>query len=80
MKRTSLHRAAQKARSSASSQTHVADELRRYDEHLRDVRGLAAGTRKGRLYVAGLLLQEKFKGRGQIIAVTPFLGCGEQVP
>jgi hypothetical protein len=23
--------------------------LRRYDEHLQDVRGLAAGTRKGRL-------------------------------
>jgi integrase len=42
---------------------HIAEELRCYDEHLRDVRGLAAGTRKGRLRVVGLLLQEKFKGR-----------------
>ncbi|MHB1292421.1 MAG: tyrosine-type recombinase/integrase, partial [Sulfuricella sp.] len=42
---------------------HIAGELCRYDAHLRDVRGLAATTRKDRLYVAGLLLQQKFKER-----------------
>jgi|GEM_PF-5571093 len=61
MKPISSHRATPKARSSASSQAHIADELRCYDEHLRDVRGLAAGTRKDRLYVAGMLLRQKFK-------------------
>jgi hypothetical protein len=36
---------------------HITDELRRYDEHLRDVRGLAAGTRRDRLRIIGWLLQ-----------------------
>lgn len=40
---------------------HITEELRRYDEHLRDVRGLAAGTRKGRLRIIGWLLEGKFK-------------------
>ena len=62
MKLISSHRATPKARSSASFPAHIADELRRYDEHLRDVRGLATGTRKDRLYVAGKLLRQKFKG------------------
>lgn len=61
MKPKALHRA--KARSSISFPAHIVDELRRYDEHLRDVRGLATETRKGRLYVVGLLLQGKFKAR-----------------
>lgn len=42
---------------------HVAEELHRYDEHLRDVNGLAAGTRQDRIRVAGRLLRQKFKGR-----------------
>ena len=29
----------------------INEELRRYDEHLRDVRGLSAGTRKDRLRI-----------------------------
>jgi site-specific recombinase XerD len=62
MKHISSRRATPKARSSASFSAYITDELRRYDEHLRDVRGLAAGTRKDRLYVAGLLLRQKFKG------------------
>lgn len=61
MKSTAFHRA--KARSSASFTAHIVDELRRYDEHLRDVRGLATETRKRRLHVVGLLLQGKFKAR-----------------
>lgn len=55
MKPTISHQANPKARSSASFPARIADELRRYDEHLRDVRGLAAGTRKDRLYVTGML-------------------------
>jgi integrase len=63
MKSISSHQVSPKARSSTSFQAHIADELRRYDEHLRDVRGLAASTRKDRLYVAGMLLRQKFEDR-----------------
>jgi hypothetical protein len=63
MKPTTTRRTASGARPPATQLDHIAEELRCYDEHLRDVRGLAAGTRKGRLRVVGLLLQEKFKGR-----------------
>lgn len=63
MKPTALHRATPKARSSASFLAHITAELCRYDAYLRDVRGLAATTRKDRLYVAGKLLQQKFKDR-----------------
>ena len=42
---------------------HITEELRRYDEHLQNVRGLAAGTRKGRLRIIGWLLEDKFKYR-----------------
>lgn len=47
---------------------YITEELRRYDEHLRDVRGLAAGTRKGRLRIIGWLLEGKFKHREIVIA------------
>ena len=47
---------------------HITKELRRYDEHLRDVRGLAAGTRKGRLRIIGWLLEGKFKRREIVFA------------
>ena len=40
---------------------YIKEELRRYDEHLQDVRGLSAGTRKDRLRIIGLLLEGKFK-------------------
>lgn len=63
MKPTTSHPATSKARTLTSFSARVADELQRYDTHLRDVRGLAVGTRHGRLHVIGLLLQEKFKGR-----------------
>lgn len=81
MKPTTLNRDMPSVRSSASFPAHIADELRHYDEHLRDVRGLAAGTRKDRLHVAGLLLQQKFKGNAIDIArlrpddVRQFLAC-----
>jgi site-specific recombinase XerD len=68
MTATALHRATPKARKSASFPSHITDELRRYDEHLRDVRGLAATTRKDRCLVVGLLLQQELKGRAIDIA------------
>lgn len=60
MNTTSTHRVEPSARPSAASTNHITEELYRYDEHLRDVRGLAAGTRQGYLRVAGWLLQQKF--------------------
>ena len=60
MNTTTAHRAGPSARPSAASTNHITEELRRYDEHLRDVRGLAAGTRQDYLRVAGWLLQQKF--------------------
>ena len=64
MNHTTTHRAALGTRPS----DHVAEELHRYDEHLRDVNGLAAGTRYDRIRVAGRLLRQKFNGRAIDIA------------
>ena len=47
---------------------YIKEELRRYDEHLQDVRGLSAGTRKDRLRIIGLLLEGKFKHREVVFA------------
>lgn len=47
---------------------YITEELRRYDAHLRDVRGLAAGTRKSRLRIIGWLLEGKFKRRQIVFA------------
>lgn len=62
MKSTTSHPAKPKDRIPASFSIHIADELRSYDAYLRDVRGLATGTRKDRLRVVGLFLQGKFRG------------------
>lgn len=63
MNHTSLHRAARNAQPSSTFSGDVAEELRRYDEHLRDVRGLATGTRSQRTLIVGRLLQRKFADR-----------------
>jgi len=47
-------------RASATSPDHVDEELGRYDEHLRDVRGLASGTRRNYVRIASCLLRRKF--------------------
>jgi len=47
---------------------YITEELRSYDEHLRDVRGLAACTRKDRLRIIGWLLEGKFKHRAIVFA------------
>lgn len=63
MNPTTLHQAEPKGRSSDSIPAHIAEELRLYDTHLRDVRGLAAETRKHRIRIVGLLLRQKFNDR-----------------
>ncbi|CAI10632.1 putative integrase (plasmid) [Aromatoleum aromaticum EbN1] len=60
MNRTSPSRSAQRVRSSAEIPAPIADELRRYDDHLRDVRGLSAGTRRDRCRIVEQLLRKKF--------------------
>lgn len=45
----------------------IADELRNYDAHMRDARGLANGTRTGRLRVVERLLVSKFAGRPVVV-------------
>jgi integrase len=51
----------------ASPAGPIADELFRYDTHMRDARGLADGTRRGRLRIIERLLLSKFAGRSVII-------------
>ncbi len=61
MKPTRLYPAKSNAPSFASFPPHITAELHRYDAYLRDVRGLAAETRKNRLRVVGLLLRDRFE-------------------
>ena len=62
MNRTSPPRSAQRVRSFAEILDPVTDELSRYDDHLRDVRGLAAGTRRNHCRIVAQLLRKKFAG------------------
>lgn len=57
-----------KSSAASTHSAHVTEELRRYDEHLRDVRGLAAGTCRGRLRIIGWLLDGKFNDREIVFA------------
>ncbi|MBC7939955.1 MAG: tyrosine-type recombinase/integrase [Chitinophagaceae bacterium] len=45
----------------------IADELRSYDAHMRDARGLAAKTRSARLRIVERLLVAKFAGRPVVV-------------
>lgn len=63
MNHTTTHRAASDARESAAYADHITDELHRYEEHLRDVRGLAEGSYRNRTRIVGRLLHKKFAGR-----------------
>ena len=60
MNRISPARSAQRVRSSAEIPDPIADELRRYDEHLRNVRGLAAETRRNHCRIVVQLLRKQF--------------------
>ncbi|UHD19034.1 tyrosine-type recombinase/integrase [Thiocapsa bogorovii] len=55
-----LSKADRQALTSASDP--IGAELQRYDAHLRDVHGLAPGTRRGYLRIAGRLLHQHFDG------------------
>ncbi|MDX8386563.1 MAG: integrase, partial [Gallionella sp.] len=60
MAHTTTHRAALDARKSVVYSEHITEELRRYEEHLRDVRGLAEGSCRQRARIVGRLLHKKF--------------------
>jgi site-specific recombinase XerC len=62
MNQTTPSRSAKLSRSSAETTDPIADELRRYDHHLRDIRGLAAGTSRDRCRIVAQLLRKKFAG------------------
>ena len=68
MNHITLHQAAPSSWPFAALAGAIAEELRRYDEHLRDVRGLAAATRRNCVRIVGRLLQQKFAGRPLDIA------------
>jgi site-specific recombinase XerD len=61
MKSTASHLTKPKAQIPSSFSVHITDELRSYNGHLRDVRGLATSTSKGYLRFVGLFLQEIFR-------------------
>jgi site-specific recombinase XerD len=63
MTQTTTHRAASGARKPAAFADHIAAELRRYEEHLHDMRGLAEGSCQQRARIVGRLLHKKFGGR-----------------
>ena len=46
----------------SSASDPIGAELQRYNVHLRDVHGLAPGTRSGYLRIAGRLLHQRFDG------------------
>jgi integrase len=60
MNEITSHQAAPITRSPAAPTDYVAEELRRYDEHLRDVRGLAGSTRRNRVRIVDRFLHQKF--------------------
>lgn len=60
MNQIPLHQVVPSARLSAVPSNFIAVELCHYDEHLRDVRGLAAATRRNRVRILGRFLQHKF--------------------
>ncbi len=62
MNKTTPPGRAKRARPSSVTTDPIADELRRYDDHLRDVRGLTAGTRRNHCRIVGQLLRKKFAG------------------
>lgn len=63
MDHTATHRAASDARKLVAYSVHITEELRHYEEHLRDVRGLAVGSCRQRTRIAGRLLHTQFIGR-----------------
>jgi integrase/recombinase XerC len=46
----------------------IAEELARYDAHMRDARGLTAGTRAARLSIVARMLLDQFSGRAFVFS------------
>jgi len=63
MNQTTTLCAASDARKPAAYSNHITDELRRYEAHMRDVRGLAEGSCRQKVRIVGRLLHKKFAGR-----------------
>ena len=63
MDHTTTHRAASDARKPSAYSDHITEELRHYEEHLRDMRGLAEGSCRQRTRIAGRLLHKQFAER-----------------
>ena len=68
MNHTTTPHSASGARQPAAMASHIARELKQYDVHRDDVRGLAAGTRKNWTHIVGRLLHRKFAKRAIEIA------------
>ena len=62
MNQITLQQATPRAGQSEALSDCIIEELRRYDEHLCDVRGLAAATRSNRGRIVGRFLHQKFAG------------------
>jgi len=60
MNQATQQQATPKAGQSKALSAYIIEELRHYDEHLCDVRGLAAGTRSQRGRIVGRFLHQKF--------------------
>lgn len=60
MSQSTIRRAESVSPSLAAPKDPIAEELGRFDEHLRDVRGLSEGTRRDRSRVVGRFLREEF--------------------
>jgi integrase len=57
------HQPASIERATTVSTDYIDEELRRYDEYLRDLRGLSSGSRSNYLRIAARLLRQKFGSR-----------------
>lgn len=68
MNKTTPRGCAKLSRASVITTDPIADEVRRYDNHLRDVRGLTAGTRREHCRIVERLLRKKFAGNAVDIA------------
>ncbi len=68
MARTTAHRAVPDTRKPTTYTDHITEELHRYEEHLRDMRGLTEGSCRQRARIVGRLPHRKFAGRPVDIA------------
>ncbi len=68
MNQTTTHRAASDARKPLTYSDRITEELHRYEEHMRDVRGLAEGSCRQRTHIVGRLLHKIFTDRPIVIA------------